>query len=136
MLLQLLWNDAQIADAPVGPASYGPGLTSGGGFFTFSIGAGFCLSAACLVIDQLAPVQPLGVQPDATVHVGTLSLIADALGLINFGFGATVLAIAPTLSFGGNAATAEVVPIPEPGTAALIGLGLTGLAVAGRRRSA
>ena len=134
ILLQLTWDDAKIADDPVGPAAYGPGLTSGGGMFTWSIGAGFCLADSCLVIDQLSPLLPNGSQPDATVHVGTLSLIADALGLINFQFGTTVLAIAPTLSFGGNAATAEV--IPEPTTAALLGLGLTGLAVVGRRRSA
>ena len=88
------------------------------------------------MIDHLAPVQPLGVQPDATVHVGTLTLIADALGLINFSFGSSFLLGVGTASLGGNALTAEVVPIPEPGTAALIGLGLTGLAVVGRRRSA
>ena len=42
-LLNLLWNDAQILGTP-GPANYGPALTSGGGFFTWSVGTGTCLS--------------------------------------------------------------------------------------------
>ena len=56
-------------------------------------------------------------------------MVADAIGLINFSFGTTsVFGATPT--FGANAAVAKI--IPEPGTAALLSLGLAVLAM--RRR--
>ena len=56
-------------------------------------------------------------------------MVADAIGLINFSFGA-VFMFGATPTFGANAAVAKI--IPEPGTAALLGLGLIVLAM--RRR--
>ena len=47
-------------------------------------------------------------------------MVADAIGLINFSFGA-VFMFGATPTFGANAAVAKI--IPEPGTAALLGLG-------------
>jgi hypothetical protein len=131
--LELLWNDAQIAGVP-GPMVFGTALTSFGGGLSWFQSTGTCLSAACLVLDELSPISPTATA-DSTViggpRVGTLTMVADALGLINFSFGAKTPGLI-VASFGGNAATAEVVP--EPTTAALLGLGLTGLALAGRRR--
>jgi hypothetical protein len=126
-LLELVWSDPQIDGVP-GPAVYGPALISGGGFFTWSVGAGNCLAASCLVFDQLNPVSG-DPPPDATVNVSTLTMVADAIGLINFSFGA-VFMFGATPTFGANAAVAKI--IPEPGTAALLGLGLIVLAM--RRR--
>ena len=135
-VLELLWNDAQIAGVP-GPMVFGVPLTSFGGGLPWFQSIGTCLAASCLVLDELSPIIPTATA-DATAatggpRVGTLTMIAGLEGLINFSFGVVTPGggvLAP--SFGGNAATAEV--IPEPTTAALLGLGLTGLALAGRRR--
>jgi hypothetical protein len=90
----------------------------------------------CTLISQVnssfAPVNVAG----GTVVTGTLVLEADALGLLNLSIasfsnlGATD---GSAVVFGTNAQVAEVV-VPEPTTAALLGLGLLGLSVAGRRR--
>ena len=106
-------------------------LTSFGGALPWTAGAGTCLADRCLVLDQLSPVQPLGSVPDAGTITMTTTMVADALGLIGFSFG-TQIGTDVGAVFGGNATTAEVVP--EPGTGALLGLGLAGLALAGRRR--
>ncbi len=128
-LLELVWSDPQIDGVP-GPAVYGPPLTSGGGFIAWSVGAGNCLATSCLVIDQLSPCCPTGAIPDPTVNVGTVTMVADAVGTINFSFGfAFVFGATPT--FGANAAVAKI--IPEPGTAALLSLGLAVLAMRRRR---
>ena len=127
-LLELVWSDAQVAGTP-GPAQYPTAITSG--FFTWSVGAGNCLATSCLVLDQLGPVGPCCVYvPDPAVIISTLTMVADAIGLLNFSFGATIV-FGATPTFGANAAVAQIVP--EPGTAALLGLALVGLATARRR---
>lgn len=66
--------------------------------------------------------------------VSVITLTADAAGTANFSW--LTNAGAESLDFFGltNAAGASVLIVPEPTTAALLGMGLLGLAVAGRRR--
>ena len=117
LLLQLVWNDAQIDGTP-GPTTADMALESGAGFFTWTTGAGNCLSDSCLVLDQLSPTPlPPGTVPDAATITMTTIMVADAVGLIGFTFGIQIGTDVGAV-FGGNAATAEVVP--EPGTAALL----------------
>ena len=72
----------------------------------------------------------------AALFLGTLLLTADTPGALNFQvIGASLVAFGLTpgdVQFSANAAAANVVP--EPGTAAMVGLGLLGLASVGRRR--
>lgn len=133
------WNGALAS--PAGNASL-PTITSFGGTLPWINGTGACLSDSCLLVDALSPITLTPVQPDAGVYIGTLEL-AVVSTLPGGGAGAqlgldfqissatpTIFGATPTL--GDNAANAGV--IPEPGTAALLGLGLLGLGIGGRRR--
>jgi len=83
----------------------------------------------CILLNQ---TQLAGAfQVDSSILVGTLELLAGDVGLLNFTL-PTVDAFGAAAAPGTNFLAAEVVP--EPTTAALFGLGLLGLAVAGRRR--
>lgn len=123
------WNGPLVTAA--GPLSQPTVLTSFTGFFPWVAGAGFCLVGNCPVLDQLAPQQPGGNSPDAAVLTTTLLLTAgNTSGLLNFVIASTTGLSGAVL--GPNAQVAQIVP--EPGTAALLGLGLLGLGIAGRRR--
>ena len=78
-ILELHWNDAQIDGVP-GPAVYGPPLTCCLGFFTWIQGTGNCRATSCLVLDELWTGQGTLAVPDPTINVGTLTMVADAIG--------------------------------------------------------
>jgi hypothetical protein len=72
--------------------------------------------------------------PIDQLAVSTITLTADAAGTANFSW--LINAGNESLNFFGltNSAGTSVLIVPEPTTAALLGMGLLGLAVAGRRR--
>ena len=100
-----------------------------------------CTTSRCRAFNQITPPGP-AVAPDVTNFlISEVHFIVDPLTplgtVINFAWQTT-----PTtqqINFFGLTTAAgysvTVAAIPEPTTAALIGLGLFGLAVAGRRRS-
>jgi hypothetical protein len=69
--------------------------------------------------------------------LSTVTLIAKAAGLVNVDWDTTNSNTALRLDFFGltNAAGTSFTIIPEPTTVALLGIGLLGLALGGRRRS-
>ena len=94
-----------------------------------SLGAG--AGNTCIILDQINFAGAFPVDP--SVLVGTLDLVAgNTPGALNLNLSSlNAFGLSPIL--GSNFQNAVVVP--EPTTAALLGLGLLGLSIAGRRRS-
>lgn len=139
VLLELLWDDPRVDGIP-GPTMQPTVLTSPG--FLWFPGAGVCLSAKCLVLDQISLslpfLLPSSSVPDATTITTTLAMTADTLGLLNFSFGTTnVFGATPTM--GANMAAAEIVSVvavvPEPTAALLFGAGMLVVGRALRQRA-
>jgi hypothetical protein len=64
--------------------------------------------------------------------IATATFTATSPGQVTFGFNASTFDFfdaAPT-----STATIEILPVPEPGTATLVGMGLASLSVCGRKR--
>jgi len=95
-------------------------------------GAAACDSTSCVVMNQLIGVTPFPVS-NTPLAIATLSYTAATPGTVDLNF------LALTFDFFGAALPAtssfNIVPIPEPTTAAMLGLGILGLTLAGRRRA-
>jgi hypothetical protein len=85
--------------------------------------ATFTINGVAFTTTNGAPLQTAGYDNRTAGGLGTVNLVAPA-GLMSTLGGNTPLFVSMTLTF-----------VPEPGTLLLLGLGVAGLAVVGRRRS-
>jgi hypothetical protein len=109
-------------------------LTSFGGAIVWIDGAHPCSPTVCTAMNQIV----LGTFPvdNTPLAIAVITYTAGNAGTVNVTWDATTFDF-----FGLNTGTTpagtsfDIVPIPEPTTAAMLGLGLFGLAMTGRSRS-
>jgi len=132
-----------LIDPSAGGATQTP-LTSLGGAVTWTQGAlaAFCTNASgsCRMFSQISPVGVQSVSsPLSPFTLSTKTFIAGSTeGVVSFNWlQSPGTPIAQRLDYFGvtSAPGITVTIVPEPTTAALLGLGLFGLAIAGRRRA-
>lgn len=124
----LLTGSGLVLGGSVVPA----GLQSFGGAIPWALGTNPCTPVVCTAMNQIGGLNPLPVD-NTPLAIAVITYTAGVAGIVNVNwdnstfdfFGATNQ---PGTSF-------EIVGVPEPTTAALLGLGLVGLAVSGRRRA-
>jgi len=131
---RLLYSNSDVSPGGIGtPLSPGATWTPSG--TGASEGAGFdeLFSFANLAFDSNAPNYNGGAN-EVTINTAALNIsLAAGPGIVNLDWSSalsffSIQGARPGTSF-------EIVAIPEPATAALLGLGLLGLALGGRRRA-
>jgi hypothetical protein len=129
VLATLLYNEALVTEAAFGSQTQ---FTTAG-FLPWTVATIPCgvIPGGCTVVNQLLGPSP---GPVDQLLTATLTLHATALGTVNVTFdssgGPNTLDFFGITSAGGTSFTI----VPEPTTAALLGLGIAGLTIAGRRR--
>jgi hypothetical protein len=110
-------------------------LQSFGGFVTWVVGTNPCTTSSCTMMNQIGGVSDIPVSNTPLV-VATATFQAAAPGVVNATWEASTFNWFG-LGLGGGAVPngTSFTIVPEPTTAAMLGLGLFGLAVAGRRRA-
>jgi hypothetical protein len=135
----ILYNGSQV-DGPLDPGPAGTqsqNLLAGAGWIAGSLS---CNTSRCLAFNQINSIAPTAINvSNFLISTNTFTIENDELPgtVITFNWQTTPstqrldfygLTTAPGVSI-------TVAAIPEPTTAALLGLGLIGLVAAGRRRS-
>jgi len=128
-----------LFDAPVAAYSTGApnqnALLAFGGALPWVTGPLSCGAASCEMMNQISPVVGQAVTSSVPL-IATVSFLATAVGTSNVNWDTNQAGGFGLDFFGLNdAAGTTINVIPEPTTAALLGLGMLGLAVAGRRRA-
>jgi PEP-CTERM motif-containing protein len=95
-------------------------------------------SANSLTVEAFDQVNFSGGTQTATSPISTITLIAQALGVVNADWNTSTGSGFELSFFGlsnGPGTSFTIVGVPEPSTVALLGFGLVGLVLGGRRRS-
>jgi hypothetical protein len=132
---RLLFDNPAVAAFATGTPSQTPMLAFGS--IPWVDGPLVCAAASCEMMNQISPITATPAN-SSNLLIATVSFLATTPGVTNVNWD-TNSSGGFQLDFFGltNAAgtSFEVIPVPEPTTAALLGLGLLGLTVAGRRRA-
>ena len=94
---------------------------------------GFLGGSDGVLFAQVGAITPVTIATDDNIMTATMVITAGSSGVVNFGWQTSGVLF---LKFFGlsNGGGTSITIVPEPTTAGLMGLGLIGLAISGRRR--